>query len=1011
MNSTFYFSLSGFGVMANFRAVFLSLTLLCYLAILVVNVSMILTIVLDSSLHEPMYIIVCNLSVSALWGTAGFYPKFIMDLLSCVQVISYVGCYVQVFIIYSYVMSDYSVLALMAYDRYVAICQPLEYHSIMSVQRTARLVALAWCVPLSWTAVLIYMSIRLKLCGNQIQKLYCENWSIVKLSCTETTANNIVGLTIISFYIVHALAILVSYVRLVTTALKTKEGRRKFSQTCVPHLLCLLNVTATLLFDVMHTRYGSASVQQSLKNFMALQFLVIPPLVNPIIYGLILTKIRYRMVALCFKRTGLSRAPLIIEGVDKTRLESSDATDIVRSLGEYDQTRGCEVPLRKVGDAVSSFQHSPSRCWPWKCLRRMGQHSLDIYFNLTMFVDIGHYRYAAFAFFLLLYSFIVFSNIILILVICRERTLHQPMYVLVACLSVNELYGSAGFFPRFLMDLLSDSHLISYTSCYAQIYFIYSYASSELAILSIMAYDRYIAVCQPLHYKIKMTAGRVVGMVGLAQLYSFFNLIVCIGMSSRLPLCGTDIQKIYCAHWNIVKLSCVPTVANNIVGLLVTVAGVFLPLFFVLYTYLRILLICWGRSADFRGKAFQQCLPHIVSFVIFSIAVFCDISLSRFSPEEINPIAAAVLALEFVVIPPLLNPLIYGMKSLEIRRRLPEDKSLRSWVTWFYCDTELTSSVLLRQTTAVMDNASSVTMFTLSGLSGTNNRILLFVLTLLCYCAIWLVNLTIIMTILLEKRLHEPMYIFLCNLCINGLYGTAGFYPKFLYDLLSKNNVISYSGCLLQGFVLHCSACVDFSILAVMAYDRYVAICRPLVYHSVMTRMTTSVLTFLTWLVPSFLIFMSTLTTSRYRMCGSHIPKIYCVNYLISRLSCSTSIANIIIPAFNYTFYVGHNIFICWSYMYIFRICRASAENWNKFLQTCVPHLFSLAVVFGSLFFDLLYMRFGSKSISQAAKNFIAIEFILIPPIFNPIMYGLKLTEVRKSIQKFLCRGKFCGSR
>ncbi|KAM8858159.1 olfactory receptor 5AR1-like [Synchiropus picturatus] len=307
-----------------------------------------------------------------------------------------------------------------------------------------------------------------------------------------------------------------------------------------------------------------------------------------------------------------------------------------------------------------------------------------------------------------------------------------------------------------------------------------------------------------------------------------------------------------------------------------------------------------------------------------------------------------------------------------------------------------------------MDNATTITMFTLMGLSGTtNNRILLFILTLLCYSTIWLVNLGIIVTIILEKRLHEPMYIFLCNLCINALYGTTGFYPKFLYDLLSKHHVISYSGCLLQGFVLHSSACADFSILAVMAYDRYVAICRPLVYHTVMTKLAISVLTFFAWLIPSFLIFMSTLTTSWFQMCGSHIPKIYCVNYLVYKLSCSTSMSSYIIPFFNYTFYICHNIFIFWTYIYIIRICRSSKENWNKFLQTCVPHLFSLAIVVGSLLFDLMYMRYGSKNISQAAQNFIAIEFILIPPILNPIMYGLKLTEVRKSLQKFFCRGKF----
>uniref|UniRef100_A0A8C4D828 G-protein coupled receptors family 1 profile domain-containing protein n=1 Tax=Dicentrarchus labrax TaxID=13489 RepID=A0A8C4D828_DICLA len=303
----------------------------------------------------------------------------------------------------------------------------------------------------------------------------------------------------------------------------------------------------------------------------------------------------------------------------------------------------------------------------------------------------------------------------------------------------------------------------------------------------------------------------------------------------------------------------------------------------------------------------------------------------------------------------------------------------------------------------VMDNVSVITMFTLSGLNGTTNyRVTLFALTLLCYCLIWLVNVTIIVTIIMDKSLHEPMYIFLCNLCINGLYGTAGFYPKFLVDLLSNIHVISYAGCFLQGFVLHSSACADFSLLVLMAYDRYVAICRPLVYHSVMTTQKICLLVFLAWLVPFNLLFLSTITTLRSRLCGSHIPKIYCINFLIGKLACSASIANVIVPAFNYTFYFGHVIFVVWSYIYMIRTCLTSKENRSKFMQTCLPHLFCLIVVVGSLLFDLLYMRFGSKDISQSVENFMAIEFLVVPPIINPLIYGFKLTRIRNRIQSFI---------
>uniref|UniRef100_A0A3B4GGF5 G-protein coupled receptors family 1 profile domain-containing protein n=1 Tax=Pundamilia nyererei TaxID=303518 RepID=A0A3B4GGF5_9CICH len=312
----------------------------------------------------------------------------------------------------------------------------------------------------------------------------------------------------------------------------------------------------------------------------------------------------------------------------------------------------------------------------------------------------------------------------------------------------------------------------------------------------------------------------------------------------------------------------------------------------------------------------------------------------------------------------------------------------------------------------IMDNVSVVTVFTLSGLSGiANYKITIFIFTLLCYCVIWLVNLTIIVTVIVDKSLHEPMYIFLCNLCFNGLYGTAAFYPKLLYDLLSTIHVISYAGCLLQGLMVHSSICTDFSLLALMAYDRYVAICRPLVYHSLMTTQRVCIFVFFAWITPFSLILMSTITTATSRLCGSHIPRIYCINWLISNLACSASVATIIIPAFNYTFYFGHAVFVFWSYVHLIKTCQSSKENWNKFMQTCVPHLFSLAVVVVSFLFDMLYMRFGSKEIPQSFENFMAMEILFIPPIINPLMYGFKLTKIRKRVLNFIFIHTYLWSR
>ncbi|KAM7407676.1 hypothetical protein PAMA_003422 [Pampus argenteus] len=303
----------------------------------------------------------------------------------------------------------------------------------------------------------------------------------------------------------------------------------------------------------------------------------------------------------------------------------------------------------------------------------------------------------------------------------------------------------------------------------------------------------------------------------------------------------------------------------------------------------------------------------------------------------------------------------------------------------------------------MMDNVSVITMFTLSGLNGTENyRVTLFALTLLCYSVIWLVNVIVIVTIITDKCLHEPMYIFLCNLCINGLYGTAGFYPKFLMDLLSTTHAISYAGCLLQGFVIHSSASADLSLLVLMAYDRYVAICRPLVYHSVMTKQRICVFVAFSWLLPLYCMFTNTMTIFQLKLCGSYIPKLYCSNALIGKLACSASIANTSIAYFNIAFYCGHFVFIILSYMYLVRMCLISKESRSKFMQTCVPHLILLFNFGFAVLFDLMYIRFGSRTLSQSLQNFMAIEYLLIPPVMNPLIYGLKLTKIRKKILGFI---------
>uniref|UniRef100_A0A8C6WG55 Olfactory receptor n=1 Tax=Neogobius melanostomus TaxID=47308 RepID=A0A8C6WG55_9GOBI len=289
------------------------------------------------------------------------------------------------------------------------------------------------------------------------------------------------------------------------------------------------------------------------------------------------------------------------------------------------------------------------------------------YFQLTLFSDYGRLRYLFFILCLLIYLTIISANMVILVTIILEKSLHQPMYIFICCLSVNSLYGSSGFFPRFLYDLLLDTHFISRPSCFTQMYVIYTYVSCEFTILGVMAYDRFVAICQPLHYHTKMTVRKVFFLWTAAVVYPIFANGCGVTLTVELPLCGNKLPAVFCINWRVVANSCIDTTLNDIVGRFVTVTTVIIPLLFVLYSYMRILIVCKRGSAEVRGKALQTCVPHMVTFVTYSCSVFIELTLVRLDTNKINPIITAVLSMEYLIVPSINNPLIYGLKLPLIR--------------------------------------------------------------------------------------------------------------------------------------------------------------------------------------------------------------------------------------------------------------------------------------------------------------------------------------------------------
>ncbi|XP_034778602.2 olfactory receptor 6N1-like [Acipenser ruthenus] len=291
-------------------------------------------------------------------------------------------------------------------------------------------------------------------------------------------------------------------------------------------------------------------------------------------------------------------------------------------------------------------------------------------FTLTGFGDMNKTKYVYFLLALIGYLLIIFVNVVLVLVIFLERSLHEPMYIFLCSLSVNALYGTAGFYPKLLADLLSETQVIPHAGCFIQIFVIYSYAAVEFTILTVMAYDRYVAICKPLHYTNIMTDRVVCKLLAGAWLFPFCDTALPLLFSSRLPLCGNQIERLYCSNWLVVKLSCVSATLNNVVGFVVTICAIFPPLFFILFSYVNILIICQKSSKAFKRKALQTCLPHLTTLINYSITMLCEIVLSRLDSTALPQIVVITLSLEFLIIPPLLNPLMYGLNLPEVSKRV-----------------------------------------------------------------------------------------------------------------------------------------------------------------------------------------------------------------------------------------------------------------------------------------------------------------------------------------------------
>ena len=307
-------------------------------------------------------------------------------------------------------------------------------------------------------------------------------------------------------------------------------------------------------------------------------------------------------------------------------------------------------------------------------------------------------------------------------------------------------------------------------------------------------------------------------------------------------------------------------------------------------------------------------------------------------------------------------------------------------------------------------NHSRVSEFLLLGLSESpEHQRVLFWMFLSMYLVTVVGNALIILAISFDSHLHTPMYFFLANLSFTDLFFVTNTIPKMLVNLQSQNKAISYVGCLTQLYFLVSLVALDNLILATMAYDRYMAICRPLHYTAAMSpRVCISLLT-LCWALSVLYGLIHTLLMTNVTFCGSRkIHYIFCEMYVLLRLACSNTQINhtVLIATGSFIFLTPFG-FMVMSYVRIVRaILRIpSASSKYKAFSTCGSHL---AVV--SLFYGTLCMVYLQPLDTYSMKDSVAtVMYAVVTPMMNPFIYSLRNKDMHGALGRFFIGKSFRG--
>ncbi|KAL6090181.1 hypothetical protein STEG23_035997 [Scotinomys teguina] len=306
-----------------------------------------------------------------------------------------------------------------------------------------------------------------------------------------------------------------------------------------------------------------------------------------------------------------------------------------------------------------------------------------------------------------------------------------------------------------------------------------------------------------------------------------------------------------------------------------------------------------------------------------------------------------------------------------------------------------------------MNNSwATVSHFVLLGISThPDEQIPLFLLFLLMYVINISGNFFIITLIVSAPHLHTPMYVFLSNLALADICFTSTTVPKMLQNIFSSTKIVSYMGCLAQAYFFICFAAVENFLLAVMAYDRYIAICHPLHYSTVLTRRLCAQMVALCHVLSHLHALLHILLMGRLVFCADNrIPHFFCDLYPLMKLSCtSTQLNTLMIHTEGVLVINGALVFIIASYAFIISAVLRSPSasgKWKAF-STCGSHLTVVAIFYGTL--TWVYFR-PLSSYSVTKGRIVTVMYTVVTPMLNPFIYSLRNKDVKEAFRKWVKR-------